>query len=162
MESMFAREFTPELSQDYLASLLNNVDQEEQTSIGKARQEGASAGLIGQAATGSRIGAAEQNANLNRNATISKFNLDVADKQYGERMTDEQRTFQDVERQKQDDFQKSLAEMGYQFSDSQRAIEEHDKNLITGSSLLGLAAGAGAQGAGSYFGSKAGAAAVAA
>lgn len=138
--------FTPELSAQVLASDLNTEEEGERTAVGNARKEGAAGGLVAQAATGSRIGAIESGATSAENADVANFNLDVANKSYSERMTDEGQAFQDTERQKTEAFQQSMAQMGYAFQDSQRVNEERNSK-ITGEQ--GLVEGAGAE-----FGSK--------
>lgn len=126
MAQKFATEYTPELNQEYLANLLNQNVNEEAANVGQARQEGEAAGLVGQAATGTRVAAAEDNYDKNINAAVTGFNLDVAGKQYDERSRDENYAFQDVERQKEEDFKKSLDEMGYDFNDKERSLNNTD------------------------------------
>lgn len=153
MPPLYAKEFTSEMNQGYLASLLNPIEQDEQASIARAKTEGAAGGLGMQAATGSRIGALEAGASTAREGLISKFNMDVAGKQREERLTDEQRTFQDLERQKTEAFQKSMTEMGYAFEDSQReAKRKSDNQFNTAGFVSGLASGALSAGVGGYFG----------
>lgn len=142
MTSQFASEFTPELSQDYLARLLNDNVNEEAAGVGRARQEGESAGLVGQASTGSRLAAVEDDFNRNANDAVGKFNLDVAGKQYGERMTDEERAFQDTERQKQDDFQREMTVLGYNAQGAARNAQNR-ANKIQGEQ--GMVEGLGLQ-----------------
>ena len=51
--------------------------------------------------------------------------MDVADKKYSERMTDESRAFQASERMKQEDFEKSMPIMGYEHENAMAAGEKH-------------------------------------
>ncbi len=134
MPTPFAAEFADELSSQYLANLLNPIEEKEAEDVGAARREGAAAGLIGQAATGSRIAGAEAAAGKAENNAISGFNMDVANKKYSERMTDEGRAFQDTERQKTEAFQRSMAEMGYAFeaSQNQGALNEAKRGQVLG------------------------------
>lgn len=152
-----AEEFTPELSQSYLASLLNPIDEREQSDVAEARREGQLGGLVAQAATGSRVGAIEsQDAQL-RNQTINRFNWDVAGKQYGERMTDEARAFQDTERRKAEDFKTEMASLGYQFDvGSLSARQGFEKDQARQGLVIGSLLSLGSQAAGKYAGSKMG------
>lgn len=159
MPPPFAREFTPELNQGYLAQILNrNVDQES-AEVARARKEGESEGLVGQAATGSRIGAAENNFDNRINGEVSQFNLGVAEKQYGERMNDEDKAFREMERQKNEDFKREMTEMGYRFEDNQREMKrQNDSQFNTGGFLAGLttaAVGGASKGAGAAAGAAA-------
>lgn len=149
MPSQYATEFTPELSQGYLANLLNQTSEQEQEAIANSRREGVAGGDVGQAAMGSRIGAATDAYNKNTNAAIQGFNMDVAGKQYSERMTDEAQAFQDTERQKGEMFQNSMAEMGYAFESSQQ-----DKSLKAAKDAMpwGVAGGVASAAAGGYAG----------
>jgi hypothetical protein len=151
-----ASEFTPELSSDYLASLLNPIEENERKNVGTARQEGAAAGLVGQAAEGSRIGAEEENAGLQENSAINGFNLDVANKQYGERMTDEAQSFQDTERQKTEAFQQQMEAEGFAHEDAAAAGAKHaaEQGQLVGG-FFGLA-GSAAKAAGASAGGGAG------
>lgn len=152
MAQKFAAEYTPELGQEYLANLLNQNVDEEAANVGRARNEGEAGGLVGQAATGTRIAAAENNYDKNINAAVSGFNLDVAGKKYDERRHDEDQSFQDTERTKTEDFQKQLAQMGYNFQDSEREAMRKADNQFNGVGFftgLGTAAAGGfAKGAG--------------
>lgn len=153
MASPFATEFTPELSKEYLASLLNPIDEQERSAIGNARQEGAAAGLIGQAATGSRIGAVEAGADRSRTDTIAKFNENVAGSERSERLTAEKEAYDSTEAQKDRDFRKSLTEMGYQFSDQEReAQRKSDSDFNAPGFFAGLGSTALSSGIGGYFG----------
>lgn len=125
----FAQEFTPELSEGYLANLLNQRNNQAAAEVGSARQEGAEAGLVGQAATGARVGAAVENQNKAIDDITSKFNLDVADKKYSERMTDEREAFQDVERQKNETFQRSMTEMGFNLEGAARNAQNREEKI---------------------------------
>lgn len=140
MATPYASEFTPELTAQSLAALLNPIEENERAEVGAARREGAAGGLVGQAATGSRIGAAVNNAGQNEESAVAGFNQNVAKAQYGERMTDESEAFQDTERQKTEAFQTSMAALGYQFADSQR-VNQNRADKISGEQ--GLVEGAG-------------------
>lgn len=118
MPTPYAREMTPELNQSYLANLLNQTDKQESIDEGRARAEGVAGGLGSQLATGAEIGLAREGAALSKTDTVNRFNMDVAGKQREERLTDEERTFRDTERQKTEDFQKQMAQMGYTFADA--------------------------------------------
>ena len=96
MPPPYAQEFTSELSESYLANQLNLRSNQEAASVGAAHEEGEEGGLVGQAAEGSRVGAAEDNANKGVNDAVTGFNLDVAGKQYSERMTDAREAFADI------------------------------------------------------------------
>lgn len=153
-----ASEFSPELSQAYLASLLNPIEERERAEVGAARNEGAAAGLVGQASTGTRIGAAAHNASVAEDNAISGFNLNVAGKQYDERMTDENRAFQDTQRQKSEDFQKSMTKMGYEFQDKEREARRKSDSDFNGVGFFsGLAGTALSAYAGNYAGAASGA-----
>ena len=168
MANQYAQEFTPELSSDYLQSLLNPINEEERQNVGAARREGAAGGLAGTAAEGSRIGQAIFGGEQQKQSAVSKFNIDVAQAKRGERLTSEDEAFKDTERQKQEAFQRSLTEMGYAHEDAIAAGQKHaaEQGAIFGgiTSLasagiggyfggLGKAAGAAAGAAGSAAGS---------
>ena len=151
---MYAQEFTPELSQSFLANQLNLSSNNEAAEVGRAHEEGEEGGLVGQAAEGSRVGAATDNANRNVNDTVTRFNTDVAGKQYSERMTDEREAFQDTERQKTEAFQQSMEQLGY----SQRVqSKESDNRFNKISAYQGLALGTLTGSATSYGGGYKGA-----
>ena len=123
--SPYASEYTPELGSNYLSSLLNPISEEEQENVGRARTAGKSAGLIGQASMGSEVGAAEANAGNQRNSTVSKFGLDVAGAQRGERMTDEKEAYDDTEKQKDQAFQEHMLGLEFQHQDAEAAGAKH-------------------------------------
>lgn len=149
MPDNFASEFTPELSKEYLASLLNPIEQQEEANVGEARREGAAAGLVGLASIGSRIAGAEEAADRAKRSAIAGFNLDVATKKREERLTDEDRAYRDTERQKTESFQESMAKMGYAFEASQN---EGALNAAKNALPWGIAEGAVSAGIGGYFG----------
>ena len=156
-----AYEFTPEVSRDYLSSLLEPIDEKERQSVGGARAKGAAGGLSSLASTGSEVGSIEANSGIAKNNAISKFNLDVADKKYSERQRDEQEAYQDTERQKSEDFHKMMTQLGYEHEQAQEAGSKHafeQQQLIgIGGSIIGSVAGAGiGKGLSSYFMPKTG------
>ena len=155
MANQYAPEFTPELSSDYLQSLLNPINEEERQNVGAARREGAAGGLAGTAAEGSRIGQAIFGGEQQKQSAVSKFNIDVAQAKRGERLTSEEEAFKDTERQKQDAFQKSLTEMGYAHENAIAAGQKHsaEQGAILGA-VTSLASGV----SGGLFGMAAGAA----
>jgi hypothetical protein len=149
MAQQLAQEFTPELSQKYLASLLNPIDESESSAVGKARAAGAAGGLGAQASTGAEIGAIEAGAERSKADTISRFNMDVAGKRRDERLTDESRTFQDIERQKQNDFEKQMSIMGYEHDNAVAAGAKHSSQQ---GQLAGLGLGTASNAIGGFFG----------
>ena len=151
---MVSTEFTPELTTDSLAALLNPGEEEERQRISNAKNEGAASGLVGQAAEGSRVGAIEAGAGRDRNSAIAGFNLDVADKQYGERRTSEQEAFQDTERQKEEAFRTQMMEMGYAHEDAMQAGAKHAAEQ---GEILGLVGGIGGAAIGGALGGPMGA-----
>ena len=176
MANQYAPEFTPELSSDYLQSLLNPINEEERQNVGAARREGAAGGLAGTAAEGSRIGQALFGGEQQKQSAVSNFNLDVAQAKRGERLTSEDEAFKDTERQKQEAFQQSLTEMGYAHENAIAAGQKHaaEQGAIFGgitnlasagiggffgglgkaAGAAGAAAGAAGSAAGSYEASK--------
>ena len=152
-----AVEYTPELDDSILAKSLNDISTKETEEIGQARARGVSGGLGDQAATGSEIGQVEAGAVSKTADTIGNFNMDVAGKKYSERMTNEARQWQDTERQKTEDFQKSLTEMGYAEQANQNQFNAGQQQEALHASyrgqLMGLATGLGGAALGGWAGS---------
>ena len=159
MPPPYAQEFTNELGSNYLASLLNPIEENERENVGKAESESRAGGLGAQAETGSEIAGVEENSQLHENSAISGFNLDVAQKQYGERMTDEEQAFRDTEAQKQRDFQQQMEAAGFAHEDAMAAGAKHAAEQ---GQILGIAGEVGGAAVGGFFGGPAGAMAGAA
>ncbi len=123
-QQSFAPEYTPELSKSYLAGELGDIEQSGRVDEGRASAEAASRGLLGQAFEGSAIGQVRAGTASDRRRAIGGFNLDVANKQRDERLyntrTADTRAYESTEAEKNREFQKSMAQMGYMFQDSQR------------------------------------------
>lgn len=150
-----AGEYTKELSESFLANLLNQKSKAQTTAVGLARKEGEAEGLVGQAATGSRVGAAVAEYDTGLDNAVENFNLDVAGKKREERLTDEERMYRDTERQKTEEFQKSLASMGYIFQDQQREANRKERSQFNaGGFLSGLVGNTISAGVGTYLGKK--------
>ena len=152
MPAPYAQEFSPELGSQYLASGLNEIDQNEAVALGNVNAKRKAGGLDFQAAAGAEEGAIEAGVGKSRSDFINKYNMDVADKKYSERMTDESRAFQDSERQKTEDFQKSMTIMGYEHDNAMAAGEKHaaEQAALVGGAF-GLA-GSGVKAAGAAYG----------
>ena len=167
MPSPYASEYTPELSQEYLAGRLGDIDKEEASQEGRAVSQAAARGLSGQAAMGiMQQGAREWGSNA-KNKTIADFNLDVAGKQREERLhsewTGEAQAYQSSEAQKDRDLREKLAKMGYaqqaNMMNAERANEQQGAVIGGLFSIGGAVAGGVAGGpAGAMAGSAAGSA----
>lgn len=149
----YAQEYTPELSAQFLAGELAPISEGEQEAEGLARQEGEEGGLIGKFSTAGKIAGARAAAASQKAGIIGQFNMERARAQYGERMTDENRTFQATEAQKQRDFQEMLTRLGYT-NEIKRRESENRRSKIQGEQ--GLVEGALVQGAVSGIGGLAG------
>jgi hypothetical protein len=125
MPTPYAQEYTTEFGPQYEASMLNQIDQSEGAALGQVRQKRSEGGLDAQASAGAEEGAIESGTENARASAVGNFNMEVANKKYSERMTDEAQAYQDTERQKQEDFQKSLTIMGYEHDDAMQAGEIH-------------------------------------
>lgn len=149
----YATEYTNELNQKYLSSLLNPIEEDERAKVAQARNEGVSGGLIAQASTGSRIGAAEAAAGRAKNEAISGFNWEVANTKHSERLTDESRAFTDAERMKMEDFQREMTKLGYAYqSNFTNAQNRADKISAQQGAVIGAIGGAASRAIGGYFG----------
>ena len=149
--------FTPELSSEYLAKLLNETEARKASSIGLARQEGQSGGLAAQAAMGTRIGAAETEAASEQANTVSKFNFDVAGLDREKRLTQEGRAFDMSEAEKQRKEQERLMRMGFDFQSGEREAQNRFETVQSQQgALFGSITGLTMLGAGMYAGSKKG------
>ncbi len=149
----YAGEYSPDLESSYLASILNKTNEQERADVGNASREGESAGLIGQASTGSRVAGAVGRSNNAYLDSLSKFGLNVADKQYSERMTDEKQAFQASESQKDRDLKEHLTSLGYQFAEGSASAERGyervtgQQGMVVGLGASLLSGGAAAGGA---------------
>ena len=141
MPPPYAAEYTDELNQGFMANLLNQSSNAEAANVGEARKEGDAGGLVGQAATGSRIGAAVDSEDRAVGSAVANFNLDVAGKKYSERMTNEREAFSDTQRQKTEDFQEKMTNLGYQRSVSDReaqnagSLHAAERGTLTGTAV---------------------------
>ena len=152
----YAREFTPELNSRYLASLLKPYEEEERKLISAAGQRYQSGGLNSQAAYGAEVGAIEAGIATGRAKAVAGFDLDVANRRYTERLTNEQRSFDVEEARKHREFQEHMASLGFQFAEGNAEAERGYQRVQgqqgavwgLGSSLLS----AGASVYGSYKG----------
>lgn len=153
MQSPMAREFSPELSSAYLAQLLNHIDTKEGQAEGNARREALAGGLEGTAEMGSKIGWARANAANEGLDVTNQFNLDVANKQYSERMADESRGFQAEQAQLNREEQERLSELGFEHSMALTKEEENyqDSGFWKGALTGGITSIASA-GVGGYMG----------
>ncbi len=141
----FASEFTPEINDKYLASLLNPIDEEQRRAEGRARMEGEAGGLIGKFSSGGKIGAAREGAARAKSDTISKFNWDVAGLRRGERLTGEGRAYESEEAKKQREFQEMLAQQGYTAEAARQRHEDikGQQGLIAGGLMSAFSSGVG-------------------
>lgn len=146
-------EYTPELNDRYLASILNPIEEQRGQAVANARREGEAGGLIAQATTGSRIGAAEAAYGKAKRDAISGFNMQVAGMKRGERLTNEQRAYEDEQRRKTEKFQRELAAMGYAFADATRNNENRNAHVTGYQGLVaGIVPGLASKAIGGYFG----------
>ncbi len=148
-DKVYAPEYTPELSESYLGSLLAGIDDQGRIDEGRAHAELAARGLSDQVENvGSAVGAVRSGVARTKAGTIGQFNLDVANKKFSERMTDqardwsvEDRNFGAAEAEKNRAFQKSMAEMGYRFQDEQNDFDAGGFAAGLGGSVLSSAVG---------------------
>lgn len=160
MPTPYAAEFTDEMGPQYEASILNKINEGESDALGRVSANRQSGGLDADASAGAERGAIEAGATSARAGAVGQFNMDVANKRYSERMTDEARSFQDIERQKDEEFRKQLAIMGYEHENAVNAGNLHaaERGQLIGG-LFGLANPLGAS-AGQWTASGGGAAAA--
>lgn len=156
----FAKEYTPEMSKSYLASLLQPIDDFSRVDEGRATAEAASRGLLGQAYEGSAIGAVRSGARNEKARTIGAFNLDVANKMREERLGSqsrgyavEDRNFASVEAEKMRNFQQKMAEMGYMHDDASARRDKvyGEQGLLEGGAMT---IGVNALNPGNWLGGK--------
>lgn len=149
----YGQEYTPELSQEYLASILNPIEASGAADEARARSEGQAAGLVGQAAMGSKVGMAREATARAKSQAIAGFNMDVAGAKRGERLTAEQQAYQSTESAKDRAFREHMAQIGYQYESAARAASEHGAKIRGQQGLVaGIAGSALTAGIGGYFG----------
>ena len=145
---MPAFEFTPELNERYLASLMNRIGYDEASAVGAAQTEGEAAGLVGLASTGSKVGAARAAAARQREAATAGLGMDLARMRREERLTGEARDYQSTEAQRAREFQMKLAQFDWAQRIQTREAQERaakigqQQGMVTGA--LGTAAELGA------------------
>ena len=145
--------YTPEYSANFLAGQLSSLDEGLSAEEARASKEGDAGGIIGKFGAGAQIGAARYQRDIAKSSIIGQFNKNAADAAYNERMTKEGQAFSSSEAQKDRDFRESIARMGYQFSDTQRQLQQHQQDIIGPGYFKGAAAGAATQFGGQLAGS---------
>ena len=120
MPSHYPKEYTPEMSAQYLTGRIGEIEAYGRQDEGRAVAEMASRGLLGQAQYGSAVGQARAGTAREKSRTIGDFNLRLAGLKREERMTEEGREYQSSEAEKSREFQEKLAVMGYQFRRGER------------------------------------------
>lgn len=143
-------EFTPEMDQKYLESLLAPIEQSRQVRRGAFRRDVLERGLAGDPYESSGVAGIETGVDRLKSDVASQFAFQRAGLQREERLTKEGRDFASGEAQKARDFQ------GYQ-ADLDRAVRREDiasrRQSEDDSFLLNLL-GIGGQVAGAYFGRR--------
>lgn len=124
-EMPYAREYTPELSQDYLAGELADIEDLYRQEEGRATAEAGARGLLGQQQGDAMVGQVRAAKVRGLSDAIRNFNLNVAGLRREERLTSENRDFtregwqfESSEAEKNRAFQEKLAQMGYAYGDA--------------------------------------------
>lgn len=153
------KEYTPELNQDYLASLLNPIEEGTASAVANVNARRRAGGLDSQASTGAEMGAIEAGALRAKSDTIGKFNFNVAGMKRGERLTNEKQAYESTEAQKERDFREHMNELAYARSVKDRESQNR-ANKIAGQQgmVTGALVSLGSAAAGGYFGGLGGAA----
>ena len=157
MPSHYPKEYTPEMTQDYLRGRIGDIERYGRQDEGRAVAEMASRGLLGQAQYGSAVGQARAGTAREKSRTIGDFNYRLAGMKREERLLEEGREYQSSEMEKSREFQEKLAVMGYSFRRGEREAAQgfervqSQQGAVTGG-LFGMAS----MGLGGYMGGLAG------
>jgi hypothetical protein len=147
----YAGEYTPEVTQNYLKSLQQPIQQQGAVDVGQARGEALRRGMAGDPFEALRVGAAQNTMNTNMANTNANLAFNVAGQAQQERVGKEnlqsQQTFQDTEQQKQNAFATQQAAVQQQYALQLAKYQQKQQqnqfwpNLI--SNVVGYGAGAG-------------------
>lgn len=135
MASPFAKEFTPELDDAYLKSLLQPIEASRGRRRGAFRRESLERGLTGDPYESAGVQGIETGVDTMKSNLSSQFAYSRAGLQREERLTGEARQFGAGEAEKDRQFRASEAEKARQFAASLSDGREDDGFLR---SLLGL------------------------
>lgn len=153
MPNQNAREFTPELSKEYLSAGLGDIERYGRRRKGQAVARMGARGLLGQASYGSEIGEAISETGRERSRYIGDFNLKVAGLQREERLTGERREYEMTEAEKTRKFQERLANMGYTFRRGEReASQGYERVQAQQGAVTGAIGSTISRGLGAYAG----------
>lgn len=125
MPEAYAREYTPELSADFLAGQMGQISDLYRAEEGRATSEAGARGLLGQQQGDAMVGATRTARTRGLSDAIVNFNMGVAGLNREERLGDkargwnvEDRNFGAAEAEKDRAFQEKLAQLGYKYGDA--------------------------------------------
>jgi hypothetical protein len=147
---MAPKEYTPELTADFLAGTLDQISDIYRQEEGRATAEAGARGLLGQTQGDMMVGQTRTARARGMSDAILNFNMGVAGLNREERLTREGREWEAGEAQKERDAREGLAvklaNMGYAYGDSsaRRDYQYGMKGLVAGGIGNLVSRGAGA------------------